>query len=121
MARACCLRSCTSGAVADGEHVDGGLLDPVEPEHLVDLVIHEGTHAARSKAERLGREVAVLAQMAGFDEAVAVAAILVLGAHPLKDLGQEDDRTALTQELLLDRLIDDALAHIAGSDQLELM
>src|SRR5688572_2735869 len=107
--------------MANGEHVDLRLLAPVDAEHLVDLVVHEGADAAGTKAEGHGCEVPVLAQVPGLEQAVAVAPILILRPHALDHLREEDHRAAFTKKLLADALLDDILTNISRPHELELV
>ena len=59
--------------------------------------------------------------MPRLEQPVAVAPVLVFRAHPLKDLGQEEDRGALAQELLHQPLLHDPLAEVSGPNDLEQM
>ena len=104
-----------------GEHVDRGLFDPVDAEHVVDGVVHERTDPARPEPHRRCREVRVLADVPRLEQAVAIAPILILRPHPLEDHRQEEHDTAGAEELLPDPLVNDGLAEIAGSKLFDLV
>src|SRR5204863_3887260 len=74
------------------DQVEGGVLEAIESEQVVDLAVEIAPDVDAAQAETGGHEVDVLRDVTGFQQRKAVAPVSVLVDRALDQRRQEEDR-----------------------------